>query len=210
MIKKHLPDIISIVLILVVIFLVAWNIPFDVIKAYILQNPVLGGLVFVFLMILSTVIPPITIFPLIPVLGMILGPFIVMVYSVVGWTIGSIISFVIARYLGRPFIAKYISLEKIDKWENRIPEKNEFLYLVFLRIISPVDILSYAVGLFCRISLWKYSIASFIGVIPFSFIFAYGYDILLFKDKRTLYIALIVVLIIIIGLINFKKINDKK
>ncbi len=203
--KKYIFDIISISVVLVVIFVIAWNIPFEVIKSFILQNQILGGLVFIFMMVISTVIPPITIFVLIPFVGVILGPFITMIYSVIGWTIGSMIAFMIARYYGRPFLARYVSLEKIDEWEHKIPENGEFFYLIFLRMITPVDILSYAVGLFCRISLLKYSIASFIGVIPFSFVFAYGYDIVLLQNKTILSITGFLFLIVMLGLIIVNK-----
>ena len=203
--KKYIFDIISISVVLVVIFVIAWNIPFEVIKSFILQNQILGGLVFIFMMVISTVIPPITIFVLIPFVGVILGPFITMIYSVIGWTIGSMIAFMIARYYGRPFLARYVSLEKIDEWEHKIPENGEFFYLIFLRMITPVDILSYAVGLFCRISLLKYSIASFIGVIPFSFVFAYGYDIVLLQNKTILSITGFLFLIVMLGLIFVNK-----
>jgi len=191
--------------VLLAIFIIALNVPFETIKLFILQNPLLGGLIFTLMMVISTVIPPITIFVLIPFVGMVLGPLVTMIYSVIGWTVGSIISFLIARHLGRPFISRYVSLKKIDKWERKIPEKGEFLYLVFLRMVTPVDVLSYAVGLFCRISLWKYSIASFIGVIPFSFVFAYGYDIVLLQDKTILLITGVVFLIVILGLVIVKK-----
>lgn len=203
--KKYLTETLSVLLLLVIIFAVVWSVPLDTIKLFISKNPILGGLTFLFLMILGTVVPPITIFPLIPFVSIILGSFMTLVYSVIGWTAGSIIAFLIARHLGRPFLAKYISLDKIDRWGNKIPEKNEFLVLVLLRIITPVDILSYAVGMFCRISLWKYSLASFVGVIPFSFVFAYGYDIFLFKDRMILFIALVMISIIGAGWFLYKR-----
>ena len=203
--KKYLPDLISVIVVLLVIFIITVNIPFEIIKVSISQNPFLGALVFIFLMILSTVIPPITIFPLIPFVGIVLGPFMTMMYCVVGWTIGSMISFLIARRLGRPFLARYISLDNIDKWGNKIPEKNEFFALVLLRMATPVDILSYAAGLFCRIKLWKYSLASFIGVIPFSYVLAYGYDIFLLENKMILSITLVMIFAVLSGVIISKR-----
>ena len=41
-------------------------------------------------------------------------------------------------------------------------------------MIIPVDVLSYAVGFVSSISVFKYTLATFIGIMPFSFIFAYG------------------------------------
>lgn len=203
--KKYIFDIVSTIVVLLVIFVIAWNVPFETIKLFISQNQILGGMIFVFMMVLSTVIPPITIFPLIPFVGVVLGPFITMIYSIVGWTIGSVVAFIIARQYGRPFLAKYVSLDKIDEWENKIPENNEFVVLVVLRMITPVDVLSYAMGMFCRICLWKYTLASFIGVIPFSFVLAYGYDIVLLRNKTILFVVGGVLLIAILSLLIVKK-----
>ncbi|MCK5285867.1 MAG: TVP38/TMEM64 family protein [Candidatus Pacebacteria bacterium] len=208
--RKYLPDLISVIVVSLIIFIIAWNIPFDIIRLFISQNPLLGALVFIFFMILSTVVPPVTIFPLIPFVGVVLGPFATMIYCVIGWTIGSVMSFWIARHLGRPFLARYISLDKIDEWGNKIPEKNEFLALLLLRMATPVDVLSYAVGLFCRIKFWKYAIASFFGVIPFSYVLAYGYDIFLFEDNKILFVTLFMVLLVLGGLIiSQKRLNSK-
>ncbi len=203
--KKYIFDIVSTIVVLLVIFVIAWSIPLETIKLFISQNQILGGMIFVFMMVLSTVIPPITIFPLIPFVGVVLGPFITMIYSIVGWTIGSVVAFIIARQYGRPFLAKYVSLDKIDEWENKIPENNEFVVLVVLRMITPVDVLSYAMGMFCRICLWKYTLASFIGVIPFSFVLAYGYDIVLLRNKTILFVVGGVLLIAILSLLIVKK-----
>ena len=73
-------------------------------------------------------------------------------------------------------------------------------------MIIPVDILSYALGLFSKIKFWPYVIATFIGVIPVTFLLAYIgsvpfiYQILAF---------LIVGIIILVGLIVRKKFGGR-
>jgi len=57
--------------------------------------------------------------------------------------------------------------------EKKIPKENLFLGIIFLRMVIPVDILSYALGLFSKIKTRDYLLATIIGVSPFAFIFAY-------------------------------------
>ncbi|MEA2112753.1 MAG: VTT domain-containing protein [Patescibacteria group bacterium] len=205
--KKYTPDIIFLLTVVSVIALLVWQIPVDDLKQLVSENMAWSGVIFIFLMIISTVVPPIVVFPIIPFVALLLGPFITTIYSVVGWTIGSMISLLIARHCGLPFLSRFISLDKLKRYKDKISGKSEFWVLVFLRMIIPVDILSYAVGIFSRVGFWKYSLASFLGVIPFSFAFSYGYDIFFLKSKSA--IALVVSFIVLI-LTAFYLYKDKK
>lgn len=143
-----------------------------------LQDQLHGGLVgygaYVLALILAVVLAPITVLPLIPAAAGIFGPFVTGVLSVAGWTIGAGIAFLIARYAGRPILSFFASLEDIEKLEAKFPQKDTFLGLVLLRMIVPVDILSYAVGLLSSMPLSTYLYATALGVAPFSFVFAYA------------------------------------
>ena len=85
----------------------------------------------------------------------------------------ALIAFCLARKYGIPLIEKFVSMEKITQIENKVPEKNVFWSIVFLRMVLPVDVLSYALGLFSKISKKKYVLATLIGISPFAFAFAY-------------------------------------
>ena len=78
---------------------------------------------------------------------------------------------------------KIISEKDIVKYHKYIPEDVNFWWVVFLRMVIPVDVLSCVVGLLTNMSLWKYTLATIISIAPFSFIFSYGIDIVLFKNK---------------------------
>lgn len=204
--KKYSKEIGFLIVLLLIIVLSFWKIPLESFKDLAGTYPVWGGVIFVFLMVLSTVVPPITLFVLVPFVGFLLGSFVTFIYSVLGWTIGSMISFLIARRMGKPFLEKYISLKKVESYEEKLSGNQDFWLLVFLRMILPVDFLSYAVGLLTQISFWKFSLATFIGVIPFSFVFSYGYDIFS-GDRRVILFALIS--FIIIGVAYLICINKK-
>lgn len=132
-----------------------------------------GMVIYVLLKIVATVFAPITVLPMIVLAVGLWGVFIAAVLSVVGWTIGGVIAFGLARRFGVPIIKRFISLDEIYKLEDKMKIGNTFWSVLFLRMIVPVDVLSYALGLFSKIGFGSYALATFIGVIPFAFAFAY-------------------------------------
>ena len=93
--------------------------------------------------------------------------------AVIGWTLGSVIAFAIAKKYGKPLVQRIISLKQLEKTERLIPEGNIFFLIVFLTAIMPLDGLAYVLGLFTKIRIRTFTIATFIGLIPFCFMFAY-------------------------------------
>lgn len=139
-----------------------------------MRGDVIGGMFFILMLIAAVVLAPIAALPLIPIATALFGPFFTGIYSVIGWTIGGILAFIVARYAGRPLLSRLVTLETLARYERVVPNKIAFITLVLLRMIIPVDVLSYAVGFLSTMPLRTYAAATFLGVIPFSFIFAYG------------------------------------
>jgi len=77
-------------------------------------------------------------------------------------------------FLKKSFPVHFVSLERIATYEKKIPQNIEFIAIVFLRMVLPVDVLSYALGFFSTISFARYMAATVIGITPFAVIFAYG------------------------------------
>ena len=117
---------------------------------------------------------PLDIVFLIPIGAVVWGPTSTALMSITGWTLGSAVAFSIARFAGLGFVGKIIGIEKVRAVEARIPKNNLFGGVVLLRMLVSVDILSYALGLFSRISWGQYIAATLIGVTPFGFYFAYA------------------------------------
>ncbi|MBU4480227.1 VTT domain-containing protein [Patescibacteria group bacterium] len=179
---KKLASILLILIVSLTIVFAFWQTPIDYLGGFVDDNSLLSISIFIFLMIISTVFSPLTVLPMVPTFGLLLGSFNTAIYSIGGWVIGSMIAFWIARSFGKPVLEKFISKTDLEKYNKYVPEDINFWWVIFLRMIIPVDILSYLVGLFTRMSVVKYFWATFIGVIPFSFIFAYGYEIVFFKN----------------------------
>ncbi len=134
----------------------------------------LGMLLYVGITILAIVVAPISTLPLIPVASGMWGWFITGVLSIIGWLIGAQIAFFLARRFGKPLVQKFVSIEKINTFEKRLPKKHIFWTVVFMRMFIPVDVLSYLLGLLSSMSALSYFWATIIGITPFAFIFSYA------------------------------------
>lgn len=156
-----------------------------------IDNSIISMFIYVFIVIIAVVIAPVSAMPLLPIASNLWGWFTAAILSIVGWTIGALIAFVIARKYGIPIVKKFIPLEKIEHAEALVPKQNIFWSIVFLRMVIPVDILSYALGLFSKISYQRYLLATMIGVLPFAFVFSY-------LGKMPFYYQLIALLIAIL------------
>ena len=97
---------------------------------------IFGMITYILITVIAVVIAPISTLPLLPVAVALWGSFFAAVLSIMGWTIGAMIAFWLSRSLGHSFLAKVISLDKIIKASEAIPEDNLFLGVVFLRMRS--------------------------------------------------------------------------
>jgi len=180
-----------------------WSAPIDYLKELAQTNTFWGPLAFTFLAFLVVVVAPLTIMPLIPVASVIFGPFLAGLYTIIGWFLGSVVDFILAREYGKPLLSKIISLESLEKYEDYIPRKMEFWWVVLLRVVVQVDLLSYALGLFSRISLWKYSLATLVGMAPMAFVISYAGAALLERNFQTFIILAIISIVLISALSYF-------
>ena len=144
-----------------------------------------GYIVYIFILVSAVVYAPMTGTPAILIASSVFGAFPTAIMSVLGWTLGSAIAFYLSRRFGRAFLQKYFDLDKIDTLLLKIPEDSLFLFIVILRLTLPIDIVSYTLGLTKSLSFTRYIVATFIGVIWFSFAFAYMGGAIIQGDHKT-------------------------
>ncbi len=137
---------------------------------------IIGIFIYIFLAIFATVFAPLTSIPLIPLASNLYGWVLTGIYSIIGWFIGSLIAFYIARKYGKSYVKRFVSLSEVEGLEKTLSKRKKFFSLIFIRMFLPVDVLTYALGLFTNINFKTFSITTFIGIIPFAFVLSYlGY-----------------------------------
>jgi uncharacterized membrane protein YdjX (TVP38/TMEM64 family) len=108
----------------------------------------LSVLIFIGLQILQVIVAPI------PgevngfIGGYLYGPTLGTLYSTIGLTIGSWLAFVLARWLGLPFVEKVLNPQVIQKYDYFMEHRGTLVtFILFLIPGFPKDALSYIVGL---------------------------------------------------------------
>lgn len=135
---------------------------------------------------------PLDLVLLVPLGAHVWGPVPTALLCIAGWSLGALLALLVARRWGMPVVARLIGRERIENFHDRIPKGQLFWSVILLRMLIPVDILSYALGLFSTMSWSRYFLATMIGVTPFAFFFAFagtlpvGYQIVSFMGAFVL------------------------
>ncbi|MBI4487580.1 MAG: TVP38/TMEM64 family protein [Deltaproteobacteria bacterium] len=126
--------------------------------------------------------------------GLVFGPLFGTIYTVIGASLGALLSFGIARFLGRDFVKPLFKgrLQQCDAFA----ERNSFSVVLFMRLlpIFPFDMVNYGAGL-CGVKPGGYIMATVVGIIPGTFAYVYLGSSLM-EPK---YIALAAVLFIVLA-----------
>lgn len=142
------------------------------IRAFIDEKPAWGFFLYVLLNILDALIAPGATLPLIPVAVHAWGRVVAAIVTTIGWTAGSLIAFLIARRWGYPIVRKITSMERLRRMKRYVPE-DLFWSIALMRLVLPMDVISYAIGLFTDISWTKYAIATALGLVPSALLLAW-------------------------------------
>lgn len=138
------------------------------------------------------------------------GPWLGSLYCLIGATLGAVVSFLLSRYFLKDTIVELV--KKNERLYNIIfqvePDK-EMLILMITRLlpIFPFNLQNFAYGI-TNISLVKYTIGTFLFMIPGIIIFIIGTEGIINRESRNsmLLIALFIILfMLIIGRNLYKK-----
>jgi uncharacterized membrane protein YdjX (TVP38/TMEM64 family) len=122
------------------------------------------------IMALAVIISPIPSVPLDAAAGAFFGPLLGTIYSALGALLGAVTSFLIARFLGRDFMERFLGghINFCTQCSDRLLAR-----VVFLSRLVPIvsfDIVSYGAGL-TKMSLKVFIIATFLGMLPLTFVY---------------------------------------
>ena len=140
------------------------------------QSLLKAALIYTFVSVLSIVVAPISSLPLLPILANLWGGLWAGLISILGWTLGNLIAFVLAKRYGRRLVERIGTKKEIAELRQYLPAKNDNLFrnLVILRIVFPIDLLSYVLGLFAPdIKIKTFFFSTLIGIAPGTLLFSY-------------------------------------
>jgi len=162
---------------------------------------ILGPLLVIGLMVLAIVFNPLPSAPIALAAGAVYGHVAGTIYIVVGAEIGAIIAFMIARFAGDELARKYLG-DNLSL--GRFGSQNALTAIVFVSRLIPFmsfDLVSYAAGL-TLIKLWRFALATLLGLMPVSFILAHmGGEIVAGSSGEALGIVLIIGLLTLVPLL---------
>ena len=110
-------------------------------------QPLLGMVVFVVLAMVSAMVAFFSSAVLVPVAIVAWGHATAAVLLWLGWLLGGIASFCIARFLGRRVAAVFIGEQKIAGWEKQFAARLRFPDVLMFQAVVPSEIPGYLLGL---------------------------------------------------------------
>lgn len=198
--SSHFIKIFLLIILVIILFLVQflWDVTSyfnpEQIQNLLYRFGAFAPFIYIATMVLAVVISPIPSLPLDIAAGAFFGPFLGTLYSVAGALGGAVVSFMIARFIGREFIERFIGghinfcTECSDKLLTRI---------VFFSRLLPIlsfDVISYGAGL-TKMSLKKFCLATALGMIPLTFVYNFFGSVLVIEKGLTIILALVMVFI---------------
>jgi uncharacterized membrane protein YdjX (TVP38/TMEM64 family) len=158
------------------------------------QAGMFAPLLYMMLMALAVVITIIPSLPLNVAAGIYFGPIMGTLFSALGALAGAVLSFLIARYLGREFIERFLTghINFCTECSDHLLTK-----IVFISRLLPFvsfDLVSYGAGL-TMMSLRAFSVATFFGCLPFTFIYNYFGSIFVMSRSLTFFFGFVMLLL---------------
>ncbi len=131
------------------------------------RHPVPGALLFVALSALSAMLAFLSSAVLVPVAVVAWGPGTTILLLWVGWLVGGMGSYGIARLLGRAVVRRLLSREALERYERWITPRLPFRLVLLLQLALPSEAPGYLLGL-ARYSFGKYMLALALVELPFA------------------------------------------
>lgn len=124
--------------------------------------------------VLAVLMPALSNLPLMPVAVTAWGALPAAALLLGGWTLGSVLAFVLARRARGPVERRLPAVMRLADIDRLIHPRHRLWSLIMLRMTFPVDVLSHALGLFSqRTRGFEVALSTAIGGAPFAALFAF-------------------------------------
>lgn len=162
----------------------------DSIGDYFRENPIRGGLIFIFVSAAAVLLSPFSSVPLVPSAIMAWGNFTTFWLLYLGWIIGGVAAYFIGSLFSEKIIKRFIPLEKVEYYKERISARSQFWLVLLFRLAIPSEAASYTLGII-RYNFWKYFAVTILTEIVFALFVVYSSAILL-SGKILYFIAILI------------------
>ena len=133
----------------------------------------LGVAVFFLSSVVAVLAPMLTNLPLMPLAVLAWGPAWAGTILLAGWIVGAALSFTLGRHVRSLILRPFPAVLRHAGIGRLIEPGHEMRSLILLRMTFPVDVLSYALGLFSRrTTLAQNIVSTTLGAAPFAVLFA--------------------------------------
>ena len=130
-----------------------------------------------------------------PVVVVIWGPYVAALVTLVGWSLGTVLTYFLSRKYGRPLVERFVARASIERFGQALP-KTTFTSLVIAHAVFPGDFLGYVLGLVIRTPYWKYGLAAILGNIPYLIVLTFAASLNLVWQVALAALSVIVILLV--------------
>ncbi|MGB6409095.1 MAG: TVP38/TMEM64 family protein [Planococcus donghaensis] len=141
--------------------------------------------------------------------GLAFGAWFGTLYTIIGATLGAMLSFYVAKTLGKSFVRKSWT-GNVGKIQSQM-EQNGFFYVLLFRFIPVInfDLISY-VAAFAKVRFSSFALATFIGIIPGTFAYNFLGSSFVSGNPKIIILAVVVFVILTVVPIALRNRWNKK
>ncbi|MCH4827271.1 MAG: TVP38/TMEM64 family protein [Planococcus sp. (in: firmicutes)] len=141
--------------------------------------------------------------------GLAFGAWLGTLYTIIGATLGAMLSFYVAKTLGKSFVRKSWT-GNVGKIQSQM-EQNGFFYVLLFRFIPVInfDLISY-VAAFAKVRFTSFALATFIGIIPGTFAYNFLGSSFVSGNPKIIILAVVVFVILTVVPIALRNRWNKK
>ena len=142
--------------------------------------------------------------------GLAFGAWMGTVYTIIGATLGAMLSFYVAKTVGKSFVKKEWT-GNAGKIQSQM-EQNGFLYVLLFRLIPVInfDLISYMAAI-AKVRFTSFALATFIGIIPGTFAYNFLGSSFVSGNPKTIFFAVVVfVVLTVVPILIRNRWNNKQ
>jgi uncharacterized membrane protein YdjX (TVP38/TMEM64 family) len=149
-----------------------------------IDDTVAARIIFTVLAALSVMLGPFTSAPIVAPAVAVWGEGITLLWTMMGWTVGNSLAYVIGKYLGYPAVRWLISPSKLERWSSFVRDRAALAPIIVLRLTVPSEI-GYVFGIL-QYPFLRYLIISVSAELPFAILLIYAGQAFISGEWRVL------------------------